>query len=41
MIDYMIMEAIALKVRQEDQKAQEERERRTFKKDKSKLNKFR
>lgn len=40
-IDYMIMEAVALKVREEDRKAEEKRERAAFKKDKSKLNKFR
>lgn len=41
MIDYMIMEAVALKVREEDKTAEDKRRREEFKKDKSRLNKFR
>jgi hypothetical protein len=40
-IDYMVMEAVALKVRTEDEKAEKQRQREEFKKDKSRLNKFR
>lgn len=37
----MVLEAVAMKIRVEDEKAQEQQERKDFKKDKSRLNKFR
>lgn len=44
-IDYMVMEAVAIKVRREDEQLQKEaeeaRERNKFKKDRSSLDKFR
>lgn len=40
-IDYMIMEAVAVKVRKEDEKIQKEQERKQFKKDRSGLDAFR
>lgn len=39
--DYMLMEAVALKVRKEDDEARKKQERETFKKDTSKLDKYR
>ena len=39
--DYMVMEAVALKVRKEDDEARKKQERDSFKKDHSKLNKYR
>ena len=41
MTDYMVMEAVALKVRKEDDEARKKQERDSFKKDHSKLNKYR
>lgn len=40
-IDYMVMEAVAMKARQEDAEAQKAQERKNFKKDRSKLDKYR
>lgn len=40
-LDYMIMEAVAMKVRKEDAEAEKKAEREAFKQDKSKLNQYR
>jgi hypothetical protein len=39
--DYMVMEAVALKARKEDKEADKKREREEFKKNHSKLDKYR
>lgn len=39
--DYMVMEAVAMKARQEDAEAQQAQERKNFKQDRSKLDKYR
>lgn len=41
MLDFMIMEAVSLKIRKEDREAEKARERERFKKDHSSLDQFR
>lgn len=40
-LDFMIMEAVSLKIRKEDREAEKARERERFKKDHSSLDQFR
>lgn len=40
-IDYMVMEAVSIKARDEDRKAEDEQKRDAFKKDKTRLSKYR
>ena len=40
-IDYMVMEAVSMKIRKEDNEAEKQQERKSFKKDHSKLAKYR
>lgn len=40
MIDFMVMEAVALKVRKEDEKAQKDAERKKWREDRKNLEQF-
>lgn len=40
-LDYMVMEAVAMKVRKEDAEIAKKQEREAFKKDRSKLDQYR